>query len=661
MFPKDSGPAKPRIVRGHHQNLRALSDKGPRGIGKRGLKADHHSVNAHRFQPLARALVIREELINDRGQSQALPKGAAGHVFSERNEMGLRVNRGLPTIGSKKKHDISDLLPLNIRSAHEDGDPLFFGGAGKGRKVLPLNPQKRGRGVLRDHDEIHIVWGLAKKILVASQNFRKLPPIQAVRLAYVRLDQGKFDFSFGPGIGKSFADSPKKKGTKEREEEKPWLFWGQSTGPGAQGYGEGEKPGAREASGGHKRASRQGHRHRSERESQGARGPGRLQKGPASSENKDGTFPARKKSENRKEKAAVEGKNEDYGINHRPDERPQAEKGRELQEEKSEAEEEPQKKAALGPRIAERKKEGDQSHPDQASPTWEERGPKEASPDQHQPRALKPCQGKSIIMALMHPVFLRIGPFEIRYYGLMYVISFIVGYFIVRAMSKRKGLPLRGEDILDIFLVTIPLGILFARLYYVAFNWEFYRRAPWEIPAVWHGGLAIHGGLLGGVLGLLISAKWKKVPFWSLADIAVPAVALGQVLGRIGNFLNGDAFGTPTTLPWGVVFPLDSPAGAAYPGQPLHPAMLYEALGNLLIFLGLWRLSKVSARPGFLAAVYFVLYGLVRFPCEFVRGDALWLGPFRAAQVASALLILGFGSWLLLAKPWRVAPKPKSQ
>jgi phosphatidylglycerol:prolipoprotein diacylglycerol transferase len=264
-------------------------------------------------------------------------------------------------------------------------------------------------------------------------------------------------------------------------------------------------------------------------------------------------------------------------------------------------------------------------------------------------------------MVMMHPIFLRIGPLEIRYYGLMYVISFIVGYFLVRAMSKRKGLPLKSEDILDIFLVTIPLGIIFARLYYVAFNWEFYRRAPWEIPAVWHGGLAIHGGLLGGVLGLLLSAKWKKVPFWSLADVAVPAVALGQVFGRIGNFLNGDAFGTPTTLPWGVVFPLDSPAGAAYPGQPLHPAMLYEAVGNLLIFFALWRLSKVPAKPGFLAALYFVLYGLVRFPCEFVRGDALWLGPFRAAQVASVLLILGFGSWLILAKPWRVAPKPKSK
>lgn len=260
----------------------------------------------------------------------------------------------------------------------------------------------------------------------------------------------------------------------------------------------------------------------------------------------------------------------------------------------------------------------------------------------------------------MHPIFVRIGPLEIRYYGLMYVLSFILGYFVVRAISRRKGLPLRSEDILDIFLLTIPVGIVFARLYYVAFQWDFYRANPWEIPAVWRGGLAIHGGLLGGVLGLFLAARLKRTRFWSLADAVVPALAVGQVLGRIGNFLNGDAFGTPTTLPWGLVFPLNSPAGMAYPGQPLHPAMLYEALGNLLIFLTLWRLSRRPARPGFLAALYFVLYSVVRFPCEFVRGDALWLGPFRAAQVASVLLVLGFGGWLLRGKLWRVAPKARA-
>jgi len=253
----------------------------------------------------------------------------------------------------------------------------------------------------------------------------------------------------------------------------------------------------------------------------------------------------------------------------------------------------------------------------------------------------------------MHPVFLRLGPIEIRYYGLMYVISFILGYFIVRAEARRRGFFAKSEDVLDLLLVTIPLGILFARLYYVVFMWDLYRSAPWEIVMVWHGGLAIHGGIIGGALGILVVARWKRIPFWRLADVIAPAVALGLVLGRIGNFLNGDAFGTPTTLPWGVVFPLASPAGQAYPGQPLHPAMLYEAMGNLLVVALLWGLRKRPAKDGFLVSTYFISYGVVRFACEFFRGDALMLGPWRAAQVASVLLILVFGAWLLSGRLWR--------
>lgn len=248
---------------------------------------------------------------------------------------------------------------------------------------------------------------------------------------------------------------------------------------------------------------------------------------------------------------------------------------------------------------------------------------------------------------------IRIGPVEIRYYGLMYVIAFVVGFFLVRAEAKRKGLRLSTEDLLDLFLITIPLGLIGARAYYVAFQWDWYRTHPWEIPAVWHGGLAIHGGLIGGALGLWIFSRWKRAPLWRVADAVVPALILGQALGRLGNFLNGDAFGTPTDLPWGIVFPPSSPAGQVYPGQPLHPTMLYEMVGNLLIFALLWRLRRRPAQDGFLAAVYFLSYSLVRFPCEYFRGDALMLGPVRAAWVMSALLALGFGAWLLWGRLWR--------
>ncbi len=260
----------------------------------------------------------------------------------------------------------------------------------------------------------------------------------------------------------------------------------------------------------------------------------------------------------------------------------------------------------------------------------------------------------------MHPVFLRLGPFEVRYYGLMYVIALVLGFLIVRAEARRKGLVsvgLGADAAVDLLLVAVPLGLVLARLYYVAFQWEFYRENLWEIPMLWRGGLAIHGGLIGGTLGLWIFCRWKHLPLWKTADAVVPAVILGQALVRLGNFLNGDAFGTPTSLPWGIVFPEDSPAGQAYTGQPLHPTMLYEMVGNLLVFALLWRLRKKPAKAGLLTAVYFISYSAVRFPCEFVRGDALMLGPIRAAQAASVLLIVGFGLWMWRRRLWRTSPQ----
>ncbi|MGC9530017.1 MAG: prolipoprotein diacylglyceryl transferase [Candidatus Bipolaricaulaceae bacterium] len=255
----------------------------------------------------------------------------------------------------------------------------------------------------------------------------------------------------------------------------------------------------------------------------------------------------------------------------------------------------------------------------------------------------------------VHPVLFRLGPLQVRYYGLMYVIAFVAAFFLVRAEARRKGLAITGDDLLDLFLLTVPLGLVFARAYYVVFRWEAFAARPLEVFMIWHGGLAIHGGLIGGGMALAIFARWKQVPVWALADAIVPALVLGQAIGRVGNFLNGDAFGTPTSLPWGVVFPLSSPAGRAYPGQALHPAMLYECVGNLLVFALLWGLRRRPARDGFLTAVYFLGYAVVRGLVSTVRGDSLWLGPVRAAHVASAVLFVVFGAWLVARRLWRPA------
>jgi len=243
----------------------------------------------------------------------------------------------------------------------------------------------------------------------------------------------------------------------------------------------------------------------------------------------------------------------------------------------------------------------------------------------------------------VHPVLVQLGPLTIRYYGLMYVIAFVLGFFLVAREAKRRGLSLSREDLLDLLLWTIPCAILGARLYYVAFRWGVYAPNPIDIFKIWEGGLAIHGGVLAGALTVYLFARWKRASFWALTDTLVPSLVLGQAIGRIGNLMNGDAYGLPTTLPWGIRFPAESPAGMAYPGMATHPAMIYEMILNLAIFVFLWSIRKRGHRDGFSTAMYFILYAIARSVVSFTRGDSLWLGPFRAAHVISAVFVVGFG------------------
>ncbi len=248
----------------------------------------------------------------------------------------------------------------------------------------------------------------------------------------------------------------------------------------------------------------------------------------------------------------------------------------------------------------------------------------------------------------MHPILVQLGPVTIRYYGLMYVIAICIGMWLLSVEVKRQRIPLATERLFDLLLWVIPAAIIGARLYYVAFQWGYYVRYPLDILKIWQGGLAIHGGVLGGALALFVFARRVRVPFWRLTDALAPSLILGQAIGRIGNLMNGDAFGLTTSLPWGIRFPADSPAGRAFPNQATHPTMIYEMLGNLMVFALLWFvLRKRPHRDGFIASMYFVLYSGVRFLVSFVRADSLWLGPLRIAQVVSVVLIIVFGSWIV--------------
>ena len=261
----------------------------------------------------------------------------------------------------------------------------------------------------------------------------------------------------------------------------------------------------------------------------------------------------------------------------------------------------------------------------------------------------------------MDPVIVEIGPLAIRWYGLMYVVAIVVGIVLVTREIRQRGLNLTLDDVLDFVLITVPLAIIGARLYYVAFQWQYYGQNLGDIYKIWQGGLAIHGGLIAGVLGLLIFAKWKKVSFWTFADVVVPALALGQAFGRFGNFMNGDAYGIPTNSIFGIVFPSNSPAGQAYPEMHLHPTMLYELVGCLLLFGVLWWLKRQPFKAGFLTSVYAIGYSVLRFIVEFYRGDALcltagtdcvtgaqtFLESLKVAQVISVLILLIFATLMI--------------
>jgi phosphatidylglycerol:prolipoprotein diacylglycerol transferase len=240
----------------------------------------------------------------------------------------------------------------------------------------------------------------------------------------------------------------------------------------------------------------------------------------------------------------------------------------------------------------------------------------------------------------MHPVLIAIGPIQIRFYGLMYVVAIITGYFLLKSEVKRRGINLSTDDIMNFIFWVVLGGIIGARIYYVAFSWEYYKLDWKEIPAIWHGGLAIHGGIIGGFLAAYAYTRKKGVPFFAMGDSVAPGLILGQALGRFGNFMNGDAHGVPTQMPWGVVFPPESIAGSQFPNMPLHPVQLYELFINLAIFLFLWRIRKWPAKDGFIFALYLILYSTGRFIVCFFRGDSLMIDGVRAAHVVSIGIVV---------------------
>ncbi len=248
------------------------------------------------------------------------------------------------------------------------------------------------------------------------------------------------------------------------------------------------------------------------------------------------------------------------------------------------------------------------------------------------------------------PIFFQVGPLPIpwfgpltltlRWYGVLMASAMAAGLWLAYGDARRRGVD--PEELLRTSELALLGGLVGARLYYVAFNWDYYGGALSKIIAVWEGGLAIHGGLLGGLLLGGGYAWWKRLPLPRYVDIVAPSLALGQGIGRWGNFFNEEAFGTPTSFPWKLyISPLHRPLPYAQE-EFFHPTFLYESLWDLLVFgLLVWIFrDRVARAPSCLFWVYVGLYSVGRLIVEGFRTDSLMLGSIRVAQLASAVGIL---------------------
>lgn len=239
----------------------------------------------------------------------------------------------------------------------------------------------------------------------------------------------------------------------------------------------------------------------------------------------------------------------------------------------------------------------------------------------------------------MSPIIFQIGPLSIRWYGVLIMAGVILGLILAGREAKRQAVSI--ELIYDLFFYLLIGAIIGARLYYVIFSWDVYRNNVKEILAFWHGGLAIHGAVVGGIVTGLIYTRLKGFSFWLVADICAPSLILGQAIGRWGNFFNQEAFGRPTNLPWGI-FIDEAHRPLQYIQQThFHPTFLYESLWDFFVFLFLlWGRRRKDIIRGDVFLAYLMLYSLGRFWIEGLRMDSLMFAGFRVAQIVSLFLIL---------------------
>lgn len=242
----------------------------------------------------------------------------------------------------------------------------------------------------------------------------------------------------------------------------------------------------------------------------------------------------------------------------------------------------------------------------------------------------------------MHPILFSIGPITLHSYGVMFVIAFLVTTWLASRTARRwppQQVAITAEQLIDFACMALLGGLVGGRLLFVILQWRYFVQSPWEIPAIWQGGLVWYGGFLGGLLAGWLYVRVKRLVFLRVMDQFLPFVALGHAIGRIGCFLNGCCYGRPTASWCGVVFP-----GHA---EPVFPTQLFEAAGLLFLYILLRRLQRPSvlARPGRIFGVYLLGYAALRFGLEFLRGDQHrgWAGLTLPQLISLLVFLIGLG------------------
>jgi phosphatidylglycerol---prolipoprotein diacylglyceryl transferase len=242
------------------------------------------------------------------------------------------------------------------------------------------------------------------------------------------------------------------------------------------------------------------------------------------------------------------------------------------------------------------------------------------------------------------PVAFSLGPLAVRWYGLMYLLGFGLAWWLGLRRIAQGAAPIDRRQFDDLIFYAVLGVILGGRLGYVLFYKPgYYASHPLEIPAVWQGGMSFHGGLLGVIAAMWLAARKHKIDFLRLMDFIAPLCPLGIAAGRMGNFINGELWGRPTDVPWGMVF---RNAGDV----PRHPSQLYEfALEGLVLFVLLWWFSSKPRARGQVSAMFLIGYGCLRFLAEFAREPDAFLGVLALGMTMGQWLcvpMIAGGLWL---------------